>query len=326
MEKGESSEPLTADFLKSLFASQRNDIKKDLKDSEDLLKEEIQKSEKKVIQHMEDKLVEVKTDIDDIKIKLQEKDLEIQTLKDESDREKRSRNIVIFKIPENESGVLELKGLVIELILESCKVDIKQHIDRIYRIGRKDVAKIRPIRLSLISFDKKMEIMSGKKQNQSNLEISEDFSPAILESRRKLVPVLKKLRDLNYKNVQLRQDKLFIDGKLCDEEVWKELISTSTQTEDMSRVSCSSTSSTAPSPTEDASLVINTVNPFSSPNIKRPREPGMESSPRANKQTKTTIIGATNSNAKFSSPKNPVKEALKKQMLNASRKITTKPS
>lgn len=329
--------PLTFSILKQLLEAQTTDLRNEIND----VKSEIQQSEEKVINHIEEKLMEVRTDINDLQTKLKEKDEEIQALKTGNDRERRSRNIVIFKVPENESNVMDLKVTVIRLVSENCKVDISQHIDKIYRIGRKEGSKIRPILLSLMSFDKKMEIMYGKKQHHSNLEISEDFSPAVLEARKKLVPVLKALRELNYKNVQLRQDKLFIDGKVCEEDSWAKMISSDRSTDDSEKhktgswnfiaTKSSEQNATQLSNTTPQSLLaekppstsqvaeiqsLNETMSVSSPNTKRLREHGTESPPRATKQTKTTIIGS-NSNQNTTSLKNPIKEALKKQMLNS---------
>lgn len=147
--------------------------------------------------------------------------------------ERRRRNIVIFKVPEHESNGIHLKSKVKALILDKCKVDIGNHIDKIYRIGKPEPTKIRPILLGLTSLDKKMEIFWGKKHHNADLEIADDFAPEVLSARKSLVPVLKKLRELGYQNVHLKQDKLFVDGTAVEESHWKEMIKESSAKTDL---------------------------------------------------------------------------------------------
>lgn len=341
----EENQPLTAALFMKFMNQQTEEIKSvknDIKHSAESIKTQITDISKTI--------EGLKTTIDSQEVKLCEHDIKINTIETVNDREKRSRNIVIFKIPENETNIVNLKENVIRLILENCKVEISLHVDRIYRIGRKNDDKVRPVLLALTSYDKKMEILSGKKKNQSKLEISEDFSPLVLETRKKLVPVMKKLRELNYRNVQLRQDKLYLDGKICEEEIWKKLIEENTNEEPKSikiNISASASSnsdippntpsletSVSASNFTDAESSLGTQPSLShgSPSTgKRQREMGAAatspSTTRAPKQVKdglkTTIIG-TNNRTNFASPKNPIRDALRKQQQQALNQNTTK--
>lgn len=216
--------PITVSVLKDLLKEQTENYNKNMQDLGNSLKKEIKKSEEQVKEHMEQQLLEVKNEVNALKETVEEDHQVIEDLKRENEREKRLRNIIIFKIPEDGLTGMQLKNMVKELIWENCKVDIGNHIDKIYRIGRPDPLKVRPILLSLTSFDKKMEIFWAKKQHQSSLQLADDYAPDVLEARRKLVPVLQTLRDLDYKELHLRQDKLYVGGVLCDEEGWKKLI------------------------------------------------------------------------------------------------------
>lgn len=219
-----SDTPITVSVLKDLLREQTDEGKKHLDELKKTLKDEIKKSEEQVKQHIEEQLMEVRSDVDGLKETVKENKEEIQDMKKENDREKRSRNLIIFKIPEEESNGIQLKYNVKALILDNCKVDISNHIDKIYRIGRAEPTKIRPILLALTSLDKKMEIFWGKKHHGAKLELAEDYSPDVLAARRNLVPVLKELRELKYEDVHIRQDKLYVGGTVCEEERWNELI------------------------------------------------------------------------------------------------------
>lgn len=224
MEKDKNESPLTVGILKELLKEQTKESTKNLRDIENNLKLEIAKSEKHVKEHVEKQLLEVKGDVHCLKESVKKNTEEIRYMKIENDRRKRLRNLVLFKIPEDEINGLELKQKVKTILLDSCKVDITNNIDRIYRIGKAGQDKIRPILIALTSLDKKKEIMWGKAQHKSSIELSEDFSPEVLEERRKLVPVMKTLRSLNYENVHINQDKLVVAGVVCDEAAWKDLI------------------------------------------------------------------------------------------------------
>lgn len=219
-----SDTPLTVDILKQLLKDQTEEGRNDMNKMESSLKDEIKKSEEQVKEHVEKQLFEVKNDVNLLKQSVEVNCQEISDLRNQNDRERRMRNLVIFKIAEDEINGMQLKAKVKSLILDGCKVDIGNHIDRIYRIGKPGPEKVRPILLSLTSFDKKMEILWGKKHHESTLQLADDYSPEVLEARRKLVPVLKRLRELEYKDVHLKQDKLFVGGKLCEEEQWNQLL------------------------------------------------------------------------------------------------------
>lgn len=217
----ESTAPLTVGVLKSLLEAQTTNFK----NMEESLKKEIKRSEDEVKRHTEDQLLEVKSSISKLEENVVRNADSIKDLRKDNEREKRLRNLIIFKIPENETNRTQLITNINNLILESCKVDISNHIDRIHRIGKSNPAKVRPILLALTSFNKKMEILSGKKQHQAKLEISEDYAPDVLTTRRGLVPILKQLREIGYKDSHLKQDKLYVDGTECNEERLCKLIS-----------------------------------------------------------------------------------------------------
>lgn len=283
----------------------RDDIEKSKSDVLETVKTHIEEAKLEVIEHVDKQLSDVKVEVAELKERLNAKDDELQASKKYIDREMMSRNIIFFQVPENESGSRELKFKIIKMINENFDVDITNYFDKAIRIGRKNESKVRPIRLSLTSFDKKMEIFWKKKQCESNVEMAEDFSPEILEKRRKLVPVLKKLKELKYSNVILRQDKLYVDGNLCEEEKWTRLI------EDATISNVPMNEHTEKQGNSSVSGVI-----------KRSRDVTENSPIRSSKQSKetekstpskTTIVGINNRTNVIPS-KNPIKEALRRQL------------
>lgn len=312
-------EVLNVEVMKELLAAQMTALTQQIKDSE-----------QRVIQHAEQKLVQVKEDVEDLKKQIKAKDIEINELRRSQDKEKRLRNILIYDIPENETDGRDLRIKIMKLILEECKVNISGGIDFVYRIGKKNSTKTRPILLSLTSLDLKMEIMWSKKNNNSKLGVSDDFCKEVSDERKRLLPLVKTLRSLNLKNVHLRYDKIFINGVQHDEATCKKMIEDSTLPSTI-ETSLIFKEPTAPAPaTKDSTTLPSTyatssifkdplaASDFKDSTVKRSRsEITPEKTPNA--KIKTKIIGSnTNSNAGTRS--NPIKEALKKQMLAGGRK------
>lgn len=322
----------SVDDIRSLLKENNTLIKNDIDNAKsdvlESVKSHIETAKTEVIAHVDKQLAEVKSDVTELKDKLNARGEEIQDLKKARDRELRSRNIVIFKIPENETGVRDLKFKVIKMIQENLNIDITNYFDKVFRIGKKDDSKIRPIMLSLTSHDKKMEIFWEKKQRESTLEMSEDMAPDVLARRRKLVPILRSLKDLNYSNVQLRQDKLYVDGTECDEAKWTQMLGQSSSTENVSKRDSTAPDDTAPNDVQSTNNLQNNTLPadlpLHQPLNKRGRDESTSSPIRTSKiikdsqkstpTTKTTIVGINNG-PNSSSVKNPIKDALRNKLL-----------
>lgn len=67
--------------------------------------------------------------------------------------------------------------------------------------------------------------MWNRKQNNSKIELGDDFCKDVSEERKRLTPILMTLCELNYKNVHLKYDKLYVNEVECDEEKCLQLIS-----------------------------------------------------------------------------------------------------
>lgn len=282
-----SDTPLTVGVLQALLTKQTEQLNENLKKTEENLKN-----------HTEAQIKEIRTDVDTIKEQIKEKDDQIKDIRRENEKQKRQRNLILHKIPESEKNGRDLKEIIINTLRSECKVDITNCIDSIFRIGKKSSGKTRPVLISLISFDQKMNILWSKKHHSSKLEITEDFPKDVSEERKRLSPMLMTLRELGYMNVHLKYDKLCVDGIECSEEKFNQLVQEK----------------------QPRNELLNTVNmseadPLNT-SMKRIRQIDEEEPKESvieNKKIKTTIIGSCPSKT-HGNEKNPIKEALKRQV------------
>jgi len=73
--------------------------------------------------------------------------------------EKRRSNIVIHGLKEGDDDLVKVK----EILSQGLKMDSERHVSEIYRIGQRKDDKIRPVRVTLKSFEGKMEIIKRAK-------------------------------------------------------------------------------------------------------------------------------------------------------------------
>lgn len=106
--------PLTVSILKELLKEQTNEGKQNIAKLENNLKEKIKNSEKHVKEHLEKEVSEVKKDVSDLKESSKKNNEDIHNLRKENDRGRRLRNLVIFKIPEDEFVKLKSATTLIE--------------------------------------------------------------------------------------------------------------------------------------------------------------------------------------------------------------------
>lgn len=137
---------------------------------------------------------------------------------DELDNRGRRSNLVVYGVKESENEThQDLLDSVEKTIFED-KIGIKTAgIERIHRLGRKqatDNSKHRPVILKLVDYRDKVNILSNcKKLKGTEYSISEDFSPAVREVRKKLWERTKEHRDQKVK-VFLSYDKAKIGNRL----------------------------------------------------------------------------------------------------------------
>lgn len=127
---------------------------------------------------------------------------------DHFDKILRQRNLIIFGIAEEERGYKELAEIIVQIINLNLDIDFEQRdIEFVGRIGKKNT-KPRPIRLTLTTFGKKVEILKMRpKDNQVQWYIKEDYPPKILQKRKELQVEVNELREQGIKAV-IKYDKI----------------------------------------------------------------------------------------------------------------------
>ncbi|KAJ0171949.1 hypothetical protein K1T71_012712 [Dendrolimus kikuchii] len=161
---------------------------------------------KTILDKMEEKLKPVLEENQIMKHKVEKLEKKVELL----EREKKSNNIIIHGLAENEQTTLDLIKCIKKCFLDELGITIENYeINKIYRIGlRNKNEKPRPTLLSLVSGWKKTEIMRNKKKLKE-LYITEDYSKETLEIRKSLQPKLLEERqkgNLAY----IKYDKLIV--------------------------------------------------------------------------------------------------------------------
>lgn len=209
-----NDEPLTASMLQTLLAAQTSAIEK-----------KIDLSERNVINHLECQIQNVKTDVDKLKEEIKLKDLKILALEKDFDSFKRKNNLIFYKIKENETTELNLKNKIIEIFRKYVSTTFDENdINDIYRIGKMQLNKCRPILVSFVHYSK-LKMVQNKKQEflKNDIGMSLDYCKIVAEERKRLQPLVTEI-NRSGKKCFLRQDEVFVEGrKLSKEEVDLEL-------------------------------------------------------------------------------------------------------
>ncbi|GLV31376.1 uncharacterized protein CBL_20010 [Carabus blaptoides fortunei] len=152
------------------------------------------------------------------------KKLELQQEKiDALEKGNKRKNIIIFGIEEAEKYYINLEQIVLNLFNQRMELNISlSDLDFIKRLGDK-TGRVRPIIVGLISWRKKLEILSNKKKlRNTKLYIEEDYSITVLETRRGLRQKMKELRE-DGQLISIRsQSALYGTTKNRQLKVWAE--------------------------------------------------------------------------------------------------------
>lgn len=135
------------------------------------------------------------------------------------EKEGRRKNILILGLKEEENNPQELEAAILGLIQNQIKVNISiTEIDYIQRIGKRNDKTSRPVLVKLLATRKAWEILNHRKNLQnSNLTLIEDFPKDVQEKRKKLVPLMKKMRQEGHHAI-IKYDKLIVDGEETNEK------------------------------------------------------------------------------------------------------------
>lgn len=217
------AEPLTTEFFKSFMEAQNKNITEEIKKSEESITGKIS-AISQTIAELQTKVVNQDAKIDEQNIKIGKQDTEIEK---HSERIKileisiRKKNLIFHNVPEPEDQhEVNLKQVVSKIIIESISLDTNENeIEFIYRLGKKtnqSSTKPRPILAGFFSYEKKQQILKEKSRFK-DCRVTEDFPKEVIETRRRLAPIFGKLREEG-KQVQMRIDKLVVDGKVWEEK------------------------------------------------------------------------------------------------------------
>lgn len=136
------------------------------------------------------------------------------------DLENRSRrsNLIVYGVNEQDNETAEVleKAVVNEIFQDMLGVKISG-VERIYRLGRQKQGgdhKPRPVIMKLLYFRDKESIMKCcPKLKGSAFSVSENFSRAVRDVRKKLWLQTKENRD-RHEQVRLVYDKVNVDGRV----------------------------------------------------------------------------------------------------------------
>lgn len=333
-ENANSSQPITVGLLKELLDANNLVLQKNInaanKEEISELKREILSAKSEIQDTVNEALNEVNTKIQRLEDLNQEKDalIEQQNSKiSELQIEIRKRNIVIYNINETESSSKSLENIVLDVLNEKTggKLTV-ENIENCFRMGKSTngLDRPRPILVSFLSLKTKNFIMKNvKKIVEAGYGISDDFPKEINEKRKELVPIMKKLKDENFK-VSLRKDKLFVNGVEWTQEMIQHFKTKSESESNFEHIQKTSVEESnqlqndiehsVPQTTETVQKSIEASLDIDS--SKRLREDTYSDSnasktPKLNER-KTIFIG-TSTNQRYGYGKNPIKEALKRQ-------------
>lgn len=150
---------------------------------------------------------------------------EVETLKNKIkylDKDSRKRNVILHGIDEREENPHNLLELVLEILNKMTKeANIedfdKWEISEVYRLGRKESKKRRPVMIKLTLAWRRLAILKNNKHFSENIYATEDFPKDILQTRNELKQ--KQQEEIKKGNLAIiRYDKLIIKERTNQEK------------------------------------------------------------------------------------------------------------
>lgn len=136
-----------------------------------------------VMAALDEKFKEIAVENAQLKNKISELELKLKFV----DKDKRKNNLVFYGIEEGKATTeTELVDCIKDIIIEMGVHFEVFEINNIYRIGKKEPAKNRPVLVSLTTTWKKHMILRNRSNLQEGVKIKEDYPKEILEKRRQL--------------------------------------------------------------------------------------------------------------------------------------------
>nr|XP_037871000.1 uncharacterized protein LOC119629390 [Bombyx mori]XP_037871614.1 uncharacterized protein LOC119629555 [Bombyx mori] len=187
-----------------------------------------------IMNKMDEKLKPILEENKYLKLKVENLEKKIEIL----ERDKKTNNIIIHGLTEDEKSTPELIDKVKDTITKELGIAIENYeFNKIYRIGKTNKGNpskvIRPILICLTTGWKKAEILKNKRKLK-DLHITEDYSKETLEKRKALLPqLMEERRKGNF--AYLRYDKLIIKENKYVKDSRKRELSISPQTNSQSK-------------------------------------------------------------------------------------------
>lgn len=165
---------------------------------------------KNINAHIDHKFNLLNENSNQLQAKVEKHDADIKQIK----REERKKNLVIYGFEETEKSYRELENNITSFLNTKMNLELNVNdIDFVRRLGKAMNNKTRPILLTLIYYKKKIEILSNKKcLSNTNVAITEDFPPEVLEIRKHLIPIMQELRREG-KHAYIKYDTLIVNGE-----------------------------------------------------------------------------------------------------------------
>lgn len=144
-----------------------------------------------------------------LKIEVETMNRKIKYLEDAN----RKNNIILHGVEETENNHEELFN-IIKTVWQETNINLeKSELNKYHRLGRKqDGRKNRPILISFMSNQKKVEVLKNKTKMPQHTYLTEDFSKETLEMRKNLQQQLKQEKEKG-NNAYIKNNKLIVKGK-----------------------------------------------------------------------------------------------------------------
>lgn len=184
-------------------------LRKEMNEKSDQLKKEVIDTLNTNMKKIEEDVTTLKQENENLKEKLEKQDQRIRAL----EKEINNNQLVIHGLEELETPECNLEKTLTNFFQKIMKINFEEgSIEKATRLGPKKEGN-RPIKVTIKSVKTKDLVMANRKQLKgSAIYISENYPKEVLETRKKLVPELKKLRNEG-KTAYINYDKLVVKDK-----------------------------------------------------------------------------------------------------------------
>lgn len=162
----------------------------------------------KIMQKMDEKIEPLLQENKNLKVEIATLNTKIISLENMN----RRNNLLLHGINETENNYTELFLLVSEILAEmGIQID-NYDINKMHRMGRQNIGKVRPILISLTTYNKKIELLKSKKKMPPNTYMTEDFSKETLGKRKELQKQVIQEREKG-NEAYIRNNKIIVKQK-----------------------------------------------------------------------------------------------------------------